>query len=158
SALSPAVPGALLLAAGLALRLGHDRWPRVPHLLAIHGGELTTFAGGELLRWSQALLLLVPTASVLGVVYPALFRLDTFPEKGRAVAVGWMGALNALGCIAGALATGFFLVPGIGSEGTYLILTLLAVVAGTVLCLTERGGRRRLATLAAAALVVLLAG
>lgn len=117
---------AFLAAAGL-LAWQYGQWQEIPHRFTIWGGNLGTFAQGEVLRWIQAALLLLPTAAILGVVYPCLFRLDLFPIHERGMLAGRLAAVNAVGCILGALLTGFLLIPTLGSATTLKLLAIGAV-------------------------------
>ena len=156
--ISAGIPGGLLLAGSAVLAFTHGRWPGVPHSLAVWGGNLETFSQGEILRWIHASLLLLPPAFVLGMVYPLLFRLDVFPRNRRGAAAGALGAVNALGCISGALATGFAFIPWLGSEGTFLLIILLIACTGLALGLAYLKGKGRLILLLLGAATLVIAG
>ena len=132
-----AIPGALLVAASALLLLQRAHWPEVPAFFVAHGAEVDGFFAGERLRWFQAALQLFPVCAVLGAVYPLLFRLDLFPAAGRAAAVARLSALNSVGCVLGALVTGFWLIPTLGSEATLLALGVGALLAGALLVLAS---------------------
>ena len=135
---------ALLLAGSVALAWQHARWPAVPGLFVLWGGHLTSFEDGELLRWIQAGRLLLPPAILFGMVYPALFRVDLFsvrPRPGRLVAL--MSAANSVGCVLGALLTGFLLIPALGSEGTLLTLGYLGLCISLAVALGLSKSRLR---------------
>ncbi len=153
--LSPAAPSLMFLGGAAALAASFSRWPLTPHLLAIWGGSLDTFARGEILRWFMAASLILLPATLLGMVFPSLFRLNVFPDRERGAVAGLMVAANAVGCATGALATGFVLIPAIGSEATMLVLMHLAVACAVALALAYLRGRLRLVFLGASALVVL---
>ena len=135
---SAAVPGALLVLASLLLALQRAHWPQVPGFFVAHGAEVEGFFQSEALRWFQAGLQLLPSTLVLGMVYPLLFRLDLFPAAGRASAAARLGAWNSVGCVLGALVTGFFLIPLIGSEQTLLLFGFGALVSGGLLLVYAR--------------------
>jgi spermidine synthase len=135
----------IFLASAVLLVWQHGQWPEVPHRFSLWGGNLETFAQGEVLRWIQVGVLLLPSATVLGMVYPALFRLELFPDEERAILAGQLGAVNSTGCILGALVTGFVLIPTMGSEDTLLILILGAILSGLALGLAFTKGRARIA-------------
>jgi len=133
----------LMLAGGLTLVWQHRQWSEVPIEFIVWGSNLTSFGQGELLRWIQAGRLLLPPAVVFGMVYPALFRLDLFSGGGRAVLASRVGAANSIGCVLGALISGFFLIPILGSEGSLMAFGFMSVVASLVLSLVyARGGVR----------------
>lgn len=149
--------GALLFAGAVVLSISSSQWPAVPGALALLGHGARSFGGAEMTRWLLAAALIVPSATFLGAVYPTLFRLEAFPSRRSGSVAGRIVAANALGCIAGALVTGFVLIPGIGSERTLLVLTTLMVVMG--LAVASRSWRertsRRMVALGVVALVLL---
>jgi spermidine synthase len=145
----PMLPGAALIAAALLLALTHARWPDAPHDLAVVGREATSFAGAEAARaWMAVRLLLAPTVA-LGTVYPLLLRLDSFPRVLGGRTSARMGAVNAIGCVAGALLVGFVAIPTIGSDRAMRMLAALCVVAGAIIV------RRRYALVSLALVAVL---
>ncbi len=127
-----AVAGIFLMG-GLVLNWQFGRWPQVPGQFSLWGANLYTFAQGETLRWIQAGIQLLPASAVLGIVYPCLFRLDVFPARDRAASAGRLSAANSLGCILGALATGFGLLPSLGSEATLQLLILTCFLCAFLL-------------------------
>lgn len=141
--------GCLLVGGSGLLALQFPAWPTVPQSLVVWGQGLTEFSQGELLRWIQAARLLLPSTVVLGMVYPALFRLEAFPLEGRGRTVARMGAVNSAACVLGALMTGFWLVPRFGSEWTLRLLGLgLLAAGGIVLGRLSRGRLRWVGALA----------
>lgn len=139
------VPAALCLLSALSLSLFHGRWPLVPATFVGWGAIVTTFAGGELARWAEVLVQVGPTAVVLGALYPSLFRLDIFPGRNRAITAGRLGAANAAGCVLGALAAAFLLLPLLGSEASLLAVSTAYVLCGAALLLASRRGTARTA-------------
>lgn len=119
--------GALLLTAQRGL------WSRVPDWFSAAGPSITSFSEAELFRWAVAACLLLPPTTALGYVYPALFRLEEFPEQDRARFAGVLGAANSLGCISGALLTGFWLIPALGSERSLRLFTEICAAAAALL-------------------------
>ncbi len=156
--LSPAAPAFLFLLGASVLSLSMSVWCGVPHSLAVWGGSLETFGRGELLRFLHATLLLVPASTLLGMAYPALFRLSTFPASEWPVIAGRMAAANAAGCVAGALVAAYVLLPALGSEASLLLLAGLYALSGFALGLVYLGGRARLGCAALAAIVLVLSG
>ncbi len=126
------VPGAALVLVCVALTVCHPYWPESPHALARAGPMTTTFAQAETARAGIAAKLLFPPAFVLGTVYPLLLRLDAFPSAGAGWIAARMGAVNALGSIAGALLTGFVMIPLLGAELTLHLLAAICLVAGAL--------------------------
>jgi len=108
----------------LALALGNALWPWAGRLLAAVAGllRLEWFWAGELLKLGVVSLLVVPPAFALGRIFPLLLGAPGADSRH----VARLSVANILGCVAGALATGFFLIPGFGAERTLLGLALLA--------------------------------
>jgi len=123
-------PGAALVAGALTLALVHSAWPHAPHAVARLGSGARSFAAQELARFAVAAGIVVPPAAVLGLAYPLIFRVPSFPASERGGAAGRVAAVNALGCIAGAIAVGFFVLPRFGSETTERALIVLAAITG----------------------------
>ena len=144
-----AAVGSLLVVGAIFLAATSGRWPEAPGALVTYGSGIHTFGAAELLRWGMAALLLLPTATALGMIYPTLFRLSEFPASRSGRMAGRLVAANALGSIAGALVTGFVLIPRIGSEWTLILLTCLAAAFG-LWALAGQGRSHRRARVAAA--------
>ncbi|HMB73724.1 MAG TPA: fused MFS/spermidine synthase, partial [Gammaproteobacteria bacterium] len=86
--------------------------------------SLTEFA-----LYSVAVML--PATVAIGATFPLAVRLLAATENHAADATARVYAWNTAGAIAGALATGFFLLPGLGFEG----LIALAVIANLAIAL-----------------------
>lgn len=100
-----------------------------------------------------AAVILVPCV-VLGAVFPLGTRLVSTGDGGRAV--GRAYAVNTLGTIAGSIAAGYWLIPGLGVQGTHVAaLALSALVALLVLAAAQQS--RRLVPAFAVATLALLA-
>jgi spermidine synthase len=145
-------PGAALVAGALTLALVHPAWPHAPHTVAMLGSGAHSFAAQELARFAVAAGIVVPPAAVLGLAYPLVFRVPAFPSNERGGAAGRVAAVNAVGCIAGAIVIGFFVLPRFGSETTERALIALAAAAGLIAVAVAEGGRARRALLPLAAL------
>jgi spermidine synthase len=146
--------GKLLLLGAILVALSSGLWQNVPDALTVIGGGFNSFGKAELLRWTVAAVLLVPPATVLGTVYPTLFRLEVFPMARSGRTAGRLIAANSIGSILGALATGFGLIPLLGSEHTLKLLTCLAFGAGLIVCLRFSGASRLWLAIAVAALAL----
>ena len=134
----------LAVASAVVLMLFSSFWPKVPLFFLTIGSSAHTFFQGECVRWALALLMLLPSAIFLGMIYPALFRLDIFPAEERGTVAGRLGAINAVGCILGALICGFLLIPYLGSEGTMRLLIVLSALGALAICLAYLHGGVRL--------------
>jgi len=149
------VVAGLILLGSLSLVWQHGQWPGLPSLFITWGSNLTRFQDGELLRWIQAGRLLLPPACLFGMVYPALFRLEVFQGESMGRLAAKVGAANSIGCVLGALGTGFVLIPAMGSEGTLICLGFLSTIMALGLALGQSRARSRWA-LAGLALVLCL--
>lgn len=93
------------------------------------------------------LVLMLPPAALSGALFPLASRLALADASLAAATVGRLTALNTLGGIAGSLAIGFFVLPGLGIAAAARIVTGLGLAAGLAawLLLAEGGPRRRVA-------------
>ena len=155
--LHPSTPGGFLMLGSLAVLLTLPRWPDVPHAFTTWGANLEFFYQGEILRWIQAFILIFPTSTILGLVFPTLFRLRFFPVGSGEEVAGRMVAANSVASVAGALLTGFVLIPLIGSRSTLVIISLLYALAGLALSLSFQAGRKRIKFLLAGLCIVTIA-
>lgn len=112
------------------------QWPQTPFLFVLWGANLATFGQGELLRWILTGRLLLPPTIILGMFYPALFRMNRFPILNRARVAALMGAFNSTGCVLGALMTGFVLIPFWGSAATLMFLSFGIALMALILSYT----------------------
>ncbi|MBI3886461.1 MAG: fused MFS/spermidine synthase [Opitutae bacterium] len=107
----------------VSLALGGLLWPRAGRLLVLAQAELRLewFWAGELLKFCVVALVVLPSAVALGKIFPLLLRqFENSPAGSRAV--GWLCAANVVGCVTGALAAGFGLIPALGAERTLFAL------------------------------------
>jgi len=129
-----ALVGALLVSAWLLL-LSRRLWDDLPGIFAALGDQVHSFAAGEAVRVAACLLLVGLPSLALGTVYPLLFRLRGFPGQQADACAGLLAAANALGCMAGALLTGFVLIPRLGSERTLGLLCASVLAVGLLVLL-----------------------
>lgn len=125
----------------VALTAGSALWPWVGRCLARVQAvqQFEWFWAGELLKFLAVAVVVLPSATLAGQVFPRLLRgFERSPEGSRAV--GALCAANVLGCVAGALAAGFVFIPAFGAERTLLVLTLLVAAAwlGALLAASPR--------------------
>lgn len=85
--------------------------------------------------WIGALM--VPVAASLGCTFPLLLRMAA-RQPGRITAEARVYGLNTLGSVAGALATGFILLPTLGLEATLDAAVVVLAVAATVTALATQ--------------------
>lgn len=146
-----------LLAAGIAgvlLALALKYGARIA-LTLINGGHATAlFAASEIMRFVCAFSMLIIPAILLGLSFPLLLNLCTHSAEKAGSSVGSVYAANTFGAILGAVLTGFFLIPTIGSQGTLRSLAsvnvLLAFAFALVLVPARSWARPALATAGAA--------
>lgn len=138
-----AVPSLASTCAALAvvLALSNAGWPWAGRALARTNSLLSLewFWAGELLKTLVVALLVLPPAVLLGQIFPRLLR-DASADGAH---VGRLSFANILGCVIGALAAGFLLIPQLGAEHTLLLAVLLA--AGAALAQFRALPRRSLA-------------
>jgi len=134
-----AFTGGVMLVGGASLALTHGLWQTIPHSLAMTGHGVTSFGAAELLRFRHALVVVIFPATFLGMLFPSLFRLADFPIRRVGEFVGKTYAANAIGCVLGALATTFLLLPHFGSEGLLTAAaTVLLAGGGATMAWTNR--------------------
>lgn len=136
---------------GLALAVTLPLWDKLPLVFSGSGAFFSSFAAREAMRGSIAFVVLAIPTVFMGLTFPLLLqRVATSDDLGW-----WVGRLttvNTLGAVLGALVTGYFVLPALGSEASLFAVALVFVAAGL---LTTRfiSGRPRLGAygLAAAA-------
>jgi spermidine synthase len=150
-----ALPFGLILT-GLSLVLTLPLWDKLPLVFDGSGQRLTSFAAREATRGGIAfVMLLVPTV-FMGLTFPLLLQ-----RVARSADVGfWIGRLttvNTLGAVLGSLATGYWLLPHLGSERALFAVALVFVATGVLTTRFATGRTRSLAyALSGAALLVWL--
>jgi spermidine synthase len=125
-------------------------WDDLPFAFGGLGEYVTTFAGREAMRALVAFGILALPATCMGLTFPLLLqRAAASTEIGRFV--GRLTAINTVGAVTGALATGYVILPKLGSEHSLALVggVFAASAVGTAL---RAGPSRRRAALACAAL------
>jgi len=143
--------GKVQLAAVASVVITLPLWERVPSLFAIAGNFARTFAAQEAVRALACVELLFVPAALLGAVYPLTLRLAA-REAAVGRSIGGLSAANTVGAVAGALLTGFVLLPGLGSRGVLVLLVTGSAVAAAI----ALPGRWRIAPVVAAAVAFAL--
>jgi spermidine synthase len=120
-----------LIMTGLALALSLPLWDELPMIFDGTGKAFTSFAAREAMRGGIAfLMLLVPTV-FMGLTFPLLLqRVAGSDDLGF-----WIGRLttvNTLGAVLGSLATGYWLLPALGSERALFAVALVFVATGVL--------------------------
>ncbi len=126
----------VLASLALGLPLTMLLWPFAGRGLAVIGGtvlQLESFWGGELLKLGIAYLLIKPVAAGAGAIFPLTFHGLSSGHAPDSRQLGWIYALNAVGCASGALLTGFGFIPALGAELTFKVLWVLVVATWALL-------------------------
>jgi spermidine synthase len=124
----------------VALAVSNALWPWAGPLMArVQGTQrLEWFWAGEGVKLGVVALVALPPAMLAGQVFPRLLRqFDDAHDNSRTV--GALCTANVVGCVAGALVTGFALIPAFGAERTLSWLALVTVAGW--LTLVVRGAR-----------------
>ena len=139
-------------ALALALVLGSAAWPWAGRTLAALAGGLglESFWAGELLKTAVVSAVVLPSALLLGRIFPRLLR-----DAGDGTAVGRLSVANILGSVGGAIAAGLVFIPRLGAERTLWLAAVLPAIAALTRFRTLPGLHRGLA-LAALALAAAL--
>lgn len=146
-----------LAAAALGMAITLPAWDRLPMLFGGLGTHVTSFAGREAVRAGAAFLILVVPTTLMGLTFPLLLqRVAADPRVGAQV--GRLTAINTLGAVAGALLTGYLLLPKLGSErALHSVVWIFGALALVTLPAVARSkAKQRGATLGAAVLAILL--
>ncbi len=114
------------------------------------------FTSAEIWKLVVAAVLILPSSTALGTLFPSLLGSEVLRKGDRCFLVGYMNAANAIGCQVGTLLGLFVMIPLAGSE---LSLKAIAVtLAGISFLFLPQGSARRPALVrsAMAALVILV--
>src|SRR5690606_13960142 len=119
-----------------ALAVSNALWPWAGLLMARVAAtqNLESFWAGELVKFGVVAFIALPSAALAGQVFPRLLRL-TEESAAPGHAVGALCAANVIGCIVGALVSGFVLIPAFGAERALQGLVLLAAAGWLALAL-----------------------
>lgn len=130
-------------------------WDRVPYVFARAGELHPGFAGMELTRAAVCAAMLLPPCTLLGITFPILLGSAGFERERVGERVGRLYAFNTLGCIAGAVLTGFVLIDRLGSRNVLWACALASALIGVAYAarVDERRLQRTAAALGAAAVL-----
>ena len=149
------VPPALIFqCAAVLLLVQFLLWDRAPALFTFTPPAIfrSSFYFAECCKLLVSVLLLTPPAAVLGMIYPRILASPQLRRERNAWLCGYLGAAHSLGCLAGALAGIFVLVPVAGSEVSLKALILLLGLFGLLFPRSDppvHGRRLRVAAVAA---------
>ena len=114
------------------------------------GASVNALAPGALL----AVAMLLPLTLCVGATFPFAVRLLARDARDASAASARVYAWNTLGSIAGAIGTGYFLLPWLGFVGTLVAAALANLALALAASLLARPARRALAAAAVAAALV----
>jgi spermidine synthase len=83
-----------------------------------------------MVRLAICIALLLPATYAFGMIYPSLFQEKRFHRPGAGALLGYMTGVNAAGCVLGALAATFLLIPRVGSERSLRCFTVMLALCG----------------------------
>jgi spermidine synthase len=116
---------ALLQLCAIAVLVQFWLWDVAPVLFVLAGPSIYThFFPREAYRLLVAMLMIVPPATFLGMIYPRLLASPLIRRSSDARLAGYLSASNSLGCLLGALLATFFLVPVLGSEASLKLVVM----------------------------------
>ncbi|HEY2404783.1 MAG TPA: fused MFS/spermidine synthase [Polyangiaceae bacterium] len=144
-----------LALSGLALCGTLPVWDKLPYFFNNTGEVIQSFAAREATRGLAAFVMLCVPTTLMGLTFPLLLlRIARYAEVGRWV--GRLTAVNTLGAVCGSLATGYLLLPWLGSQRSLIAIALGFVLAG-VAALSSSAVRGRTFYLLTAGLSCLVA-
>jgi spermidine synthase len=86
---------------------------------------------------TASLLAMLPTTLLLGFAFPIGLSLWAARSADPARRIGAFYSLNVVGAIAGSIASGFFVLPLLGSRGSLIAIAALALVSSVLLALSQ---------------------
>ncbi|HEY6077470.1 MAG TPA: spermidine synthase [Polyangiaceae bacterium] len=114
---------------GLALVLSLPLWDKLPLVFNNTGQLFSSFAAREATRGLIAVVVLAIPTVFMGLTFPLLLQ-RVAGSHNLGFWVGRLTTVNTLGAVLGSLATGYVLLPLLGSERSLLAIGLCFVAAG----------------------------
>lgn len=147
-----------LAGASVVLAATLPAWDKSPLAFGGLGEYITTFEGREAMRAVVAFGILVLPVTLMGITFPLLLQ-RAADHRLVGLLVGRLTAVNTIGAVLGALATGYVLLPRLGSQGCLRFVAVAFAAAGVATLSGVAAGLQRritwgLAVLGAAAAVV----
>ncbi len=138
-----ALPLGLILT-GLALVITLPLWDKLPLVFNNTGQFFTSFAAREATRGGIAFVMLAIPTVFMGLTFPLLLQRVAASDD-----VGWwvgrLTTVNTLGAVVGSLATGYLLLPTLGSERSLFAVALVFIATGLLTTRFITGRARTLA-------------
>jgi len=117
---------------------------------------LSNFYGAEAIKLALAAVLIVPSAALIGSIYPCLLRSPVLERPGLSCLVGYLNTGNSLGCLAGAISGVFILIPALGAEWSLKLIVIAALALGLLFAWRENPSRKMLVRTASGIALVLV--
>ena len=129
----------------LSLLLQFLLWDRGTAFFTITPPALfqNSFYFGECFKFYVTSILIVPSAALLGLIYPRLLASPQLKGYENSYLAGYLNAANSLGCLSGALLGVFFMVPLLGSEASLKLIILLLATFWLLFLRRESRSRAR---------------
>ena len=121
--------GGAQLLIGLVGMISIPVFAALPNLIENAKGASTWLAFEGSVFAIAVLLMLIPTL-LLGATFPLVSRIYTRRAQGMGRGVGDVNAINSMGAIGGSFATGFVLIPLVGTESSIELLAGLNLLVG----------------------------
>ena len=99
---------------------------------------MKSFYTVEGFKFLLAALLIVPSAALLGTLYPMLLRHPALSRPGAFYFVGYLNMANSAGCLAGAILGVFFFIPVLGSEWSIKVIVVALALTGALFLWREQ--------------------
>jgi spermidine synthase len=149
---------ALFQVAAVVLLVQFRLWDHVPAFFGITPPPAwqESFLFAETYKLYVAGFVLVPSSTVLGLIYPRLLASPQLEGAGKSYLAGYLSAANALGCLSGALIGIFVLLPRLGSELSLKLIVGALTAFGLLFVRHESFSRRRVATASTVGLMAVL--
>ncbi|WP_437808216.1 fused MFS/spermidine synthase [Sorangium sp. So ce1078] len=142
-----------LVSAALSLAATIPLWDQLPRLFAFAGKHVDGWAGREACRALAALAILALPTLCMGTTFPLLLA-RAAAHADVAARVGRLTSANTLGTIAGSIATGYLILPALGSERALLAIALAFALTAVLAASRTRAELPRALAVAAAAAVL----
>jgi spermidine synthase len=117
---------------------------------------LQNFFAVETIKLALAAALIVPSAAMLGAIYPCLLRSPVLERPGYSYLVGYLNTWNSLGCLMGAIAGIFFLIPVLGAEWSLKLIVVSALAVSLLFLWRENPSPKALKTALGGVAIVLV--
>lgn len=148
--------GAAELIIGLAAILMLPVFGKMPfYFVSIFEWFGGNYAAMELSKFLLCLLVMIAPTILLGSLFPMVTQIFTrdYSELGRRVGIAY--SVNTLGNIGGSFASGFVLIPQIGTQNTIILAAALNIIVGCGVFLASQSLRPKIRAALAIASVVL---